>query len=225
MTERSQTIVSYEEWEAAITSHREEEKRLMHAKDRLAEKRRGLPRLRVTEDYLFRSNTSELNLTALFDGRRQLIVYHHMLKPADPAPCSGCSMFADSLPNLAHLHARETSLAMVSEAPIAEISAFQNRMGWDIPWVESLGEFNADMGIRGGFGVNVFLRKGDGIYRTYATSGRGVEDLGSVWGLLDVTAFGRQESWQVAPEGTPQSAPYVWWRLHDEYQRAAEDRL
>ena len=225
MTERSQTIVSYEDWEAAIASHREEEKRLTRAKDRLAEQRRGLPRLRVTEDYLFRSNTGELNLTALFDGRQQLIVYHHMLKPADPAPCSGCSMFADSLPNLAHLHARETSLVMVSDAPIAEISAFQNRMGWDIPWVESLGKFNADMGIRGGFGVNVFLRKDDGIYRTYATSGRGVEDLGSVWGLLDVTAFGRQESWQVAPEGTPQSAPYVWWRLHDEYQRATEDGL
>lgn len=218
MTESSQTIVSHEAWEAAIAAHREEEKQLTHAKDRLAEKRRSLPRLRVSKDYVFLSDTGELNLAALFDGRRQLIVYHHMLKPADPAPCSGCSMFADSLPNLAHLHARETSMVMVSEAPISEITAFKNRMGWVVPWVESLGDFNSDMGIRGGFGVNVFLREGDEIYRTYATSGRGVEDLGSVWGLLDITAFGRQESWQGAPAGTPQSAPYDWWRLHDEYR-------
>lgn len=219
MTESNHAIVSYEDWEAAIASHREEEKQLTHAKDRLAAKRRGLPRLRVRKDYRFLSDAGELDLEALFDGRPQLIVYHHMLKPADPAPCSGCAMFADSLPDLAHLHARKTSMTMVSEAPLSEITAFKRRMDWIIPWVESLGDFNSAMGIRGGFGVNVFLRDGDDVYRTYATSGRGVEDLGSVWGLLDITAFGRQESWQSAPAGTPQSAPYEWWRLHDEYRQ------
>ncbi len=209
--------VSEGDWEAAIAAHREDEKQLTRAKDQLAAERRRLPRLRVSQNYRFRSASGELNLRTLFEGRQQLIIYHHMLKPADPAPCSGCAMFADSLPDLSHLHARDTSLAMVSEAPIDEIADFKERMGWAMPWVESLGTFNADMGIRGGFGINVFLLDGSEVYRTYATNGRGVEDLGSVWGLLDITAFGRQEHWQEATQGTPQSEPYQWWRLHDEY--------
>ena len=217
MNNEDLTTVSREEWLSALEALRLEEKRLTRAKDRLAAVRRRLPREPVEKDYTFFTADGSLTLPDLFGGRSQLIVYHHMLKPADPAPCSGCGMFADSVPHVAHLHARRTSLVMVSQAPIAEIEAFRTRMGWELPWVESRDDFNADFGIHGGFGVNVFLREGAAIYRTYATTGRGVEDLGSVWGLLDITPFGRQEAWQEAPDGTPQSRPYQWWRLHDDY--------
>lgn len=217
MTNDNVTTVSREEWLSALESLRLEEKRLTRAKDRLAATRRRLPREQVDRDYMFYNAKGPLALLDLFDGHRQLIVYHHMLKPADPAPCSGCGMVADSVPHLAHLRARQTSFVMVSRAPISEIEAFRARMGWQLPWVESRDDFNADFGIRGGFGINVFLRDGSAVYRTYATTGRGVEDLGSVWGLLDITPFGRQEAWQEAPAGTPQSEPYRWWRLHDEY--------
>ncbi|SEU47333.1 protein of unknown function [Nonomuraea wenchangensis] len=73
------------------------------------------------------------------------------------------------------------------------------------------------MGAGDGFALNVFLRDGEDVYRTYTTTGRGVERLGSNWTLLDLTPYGRQEQWEDSPEGRPQSAPYQWWRLHDEY--------
>jgi predicted dithiol-disulfide oxidoreductase (DUF899 family) len=76
-------------------------------------------------------------------------------------------------------------------------------------------------GITTGFGLSAFVRDGDTIGRTYFTTGRGVEPLGTVWSLLDVTPFGRQEHWQDAPAGTPQTAPYAWWRRHDEYGGAS----
>lgn len=140
-----------------------------------------------------------------------------MLRPSDPDPCSGCSMFADGLPHLAHLYARNTTLIMVSRAALHEIESFKARMDWAVPWVETAADFNADFDVTDGFGLNVFLCEGETIYRTYFTNGRGVESLGSVWSFLDITPYGRQETWQDAPTGTPQSAPYVWWRLHDEY--------
>ena len=95
-------------------------------------------------------------------------------------------------------------------------------MGWRVPWYSSAGtDFNRDVGVttdRGeSFGLSVFLRDGDSMYRTYFTSGRGVEALGSTWTFLDLAPYGRQESWEDSPPGWPQSPPYVWWNRHDEY--------
>jgi predicted dithiol-disulfide oxidoreductase (DUF899 family) len=127
-------------------------------------------------------------------------------------------MFVDQLTHLAHLNARDVSFALVSRAPIARLHAYRDWMGWDVPWVSSGDStFNPDMGVRGGFGFNVFLRDGDDVLRTYFTSGRGVEAIGSVWSILDRTPFGRQETWEDSPAGVPQSDPYVWWDLHDRY--------
>jgi predicted dithiol-disulfide oxidoreductase (DUF899 family) len=218
MTPRPQ-IVSKDAWAAARAALLAEEKALTRAQDRLAAARRRLPRCEVADLYRFETTKGPARLSDLFEGRDQLIVYHHMLRPADPDPCSGCAMFADSLPHLAHLHARNTSLVLVSQAPLAEIEAFKARMGWTMPWVETRDGFNADFGVTAGFGLNVFLREVGTIWRTYFTNGRGVEALGSVWSFLDLTPYGRQETWQDAPPGTPQDAPYQWWRLHDEYHK------
>jgi predicted dithiol-disulfide oxidoreductase (DUF899 family) len=173
-------------------------------------------------NYRFKGPYGAAALADLFDGRRQLITYHHMLKPADSSPCEGCCMVADQIPHLAHLHARDTTLAFVSKAPVAEIEALKARMGWTLPWYETMDNFNADHGVTSGFGLNVFYRDGDDIYRTYFTTGRGLETLGTVWTLLDLTPLGRQEVWEEAPAGTPQSEPYRWWRRHDEYDATAE---
>ncbi|PWK62033.1 DUF899 domain-containing protein [Roseicyclus mahoneyensis] len=213
-------VVSKDEWAEARAALLAEEKALTRAQDRLAAARRRLPRHEVEDRYRFETGTGPVCLSDLFDGRDQLIVYHHMLRRADPDPCPGCSMFADSVPHLAHLHARNTSLVMVSQAPLAEIKTFKARMGWTMPWVETRDSFNADFGVTGGFGLNVFLREGGTIWRTYFTNARGVEALGSVWSFLDLTPYGRQETWQDAPGGTPQDAPYEWWRLHDDYGEA-----
>jgi predicted dithiol-disulfide oxidoreductase (DUF899 family) len=72
-------------------------------------------------------------------------------------------------------------------------------------------------GLGGGFGLSVFLRDGDAVYRSYFTTARGVDRLRLDFNLLDLTPFGRQESWEDSPAGWPQSEPYRWWRRHDEY--------
>ncbi|WP_274426519.1 DUF899 domain-containing protein [Chelativorans sp. YIM 93263] len=210
-------VVSQEEWADARDAILEKEKAMTRALDALAAERRKLPMVKIEKDYAFNGPAGEATLLGLFEGRRQLIVYHHMLKPNDESPCSGCSMFTDNIGHLAHLNARDTTLALVSRAPLAEIEAFKKRMGWTLPWYETKDDFNPDFGVTGGFGLNVFLRDGQDIYRTYFTTGRGVEALGSTWTFLDLTPLGRQESWEDSPPGWPQSAPYQWWRLHDEY--------
>ncbi len=173
--------------------------------------------VRVGKSYRFESLRGAASLNDLFEGRRQLIVYHHMLKPSDRAPCAGCSMFVDSLQRREHLLARDTNLVLVSRAPIEEIEVFRKRMGWSYPWYSTLDDFNADMGVTSGFGLNVFLRDGEEVFRTYFTTARGVETLGTTWTLLDLTPLGRQEGWEDSPAGWPQTKPYQWWRLHDEY--------
>lgn len=211
-------VVSRDEWLVVRKELLAEEKAMTRARDALNIKRRELPMVRIGKDYLFEGPDGKVSLLDLFDGRRQLIVYHHMLQPGDADPCSGCSMVVDNIGHLAHLHARDTSLILVSRTPSAEIEAFKKRMSWTIPWYSSAANgFDADFGVTTGFGLNVFLRDGDDVYRSYFTSGRGVEALGSSWSYLDLTPLGRQEDWEDSPRGWPQTRPYEWWRLHDEY--------
>jgi len=214
-------VVDRATWERARAALLEKEKQHTRASDALAAERRRMPRLRVEDRYALVGAGGSRTLTDLFEGRRQLIVYHHMLEPQDPSPCSGCCMFVDQIGHLAHLHARDTSVALVSQAPIEEIEAFRERMGWSIPWYETRDSFNEDHDVDGGFGLNVFLREGRSIYRTYYTDGRGIESLGSVWSFLDRTPLGRQETWEDSPPDVPQTPPYQWWRLHDEYDSSA----
>lgn len=204
-------------WQNDLAELRKAEKDLTREQDRLAARRRHLPWVKLDRDYAFEGPDGAASLADLFDGRTQLIVYHNMLKPADPSPCEGCCMVADQIPHLAHLHARDTSLVLVSKAPITEIEAFRTRMGWSMPWYETRDSFNADFDVTTGFGLNAFYRDGPDIYRTYFTTGCGVETLGTVWTLLDLTPLGRQEDWEDAPEGTPHTKPYQWWRRHDAY--------
>jgi predicted dithiol-disulfide oxidoreductase (DUF899 family) len=207
------------------------EKAATRARDALAAERRRQPMVRIDKEYVFEGPSGRARLLDLFEGRRQLILYHFMFGPGahgwPDAGCDGCSMFIDQVGHLAHLHARDTSFALVSIAPISGIERYRSRMGWTIPWFSSAGtEFNRDFGVTSDegemFGLSVFLRDGNDVYRTYFTSGRGVEALGSVWTFLDLTPLGRQETWEESPEGSPQSAPYVWWRQHDEYEAQGE---
>ena len=215
-------VVSAAEWEAARQRLLIREKEATRARDALAAERRRLPMVRIEKEYLFEGPDGKANLLDLFDGRHQLIVYHFMFAPGTVDVCSGCSLFVDNMGHPAHLNARDTSLVLVSRAALTEIEPFRQRMGWTVPWYSSHGgDFNADIGVTTdageSFGLSVFLRDGDNVFRTYFTSGRGVEALGPNWSFLDLTPFGRQETWEDSPAGRPQSAPYEWWRLHDEY--------
>ena len=219
-------VVSREEWQAAHEKLLAEEKEATRARDALAAERRRQPMVEIDKAYVFEGPEGEATLLDLFEGRRQLILYHFMFAPGvegwPSAGCDGCSMVVDNVGHLAHLHARDTSFVLVSRAPIANIESYRERMGWTVPWFSSAGSaFNVDFGVstdRGeNFGLSVFLRDGEQVYRTYFTSGRGVEALGSVWTFLDLTPLGRQEDWEDTPAGRPQGPPYEWWRRHDEY--------
>ena len=221
-------VVSEAEWAAALERLRGKEKEASRARDALAAERRRLPRVRIEKEYVFQGVAGKASLLDLFEGRSQLILYHFMFAPGvdgwPDAGCPGCSMVIDQLPHLSHMHARDTSFVAVSLAPLANIEAYQRRMGWDTPWYSSEGtDFNIDFGRSRPegetFGLSVFIRDGDEVYRTYFTEGRGVEMLGTVWAFLDVTPLGRQETWEDSPEGYPQTPPYEWWRRHDEYEK------
>ncbi len=226
-------VVSRQEWEAALDEVRAKEKEATRARDALAAERRRLPRMRIENAYVLEGAAGQASLPDLFEGRRQLILYHFMFGPNQDAGCNGCSMFVDQVGHLAHIHARDTSFALVSRAPIAKIEAYRKRMGWEIPWYSSFeSDFNVDFGrspetprvgeYQDGesFGLSVFVREDGDVFRTYFTAARGAEALGSVWTFLDLTPLGRQETWEDSPEGYPQTAPYQWWRRHDEYENA-----
>jgi predicted dithiol-disulfide oxidoreductase (DUF899 family) len=210
-------VVSPAEWQAARERLLVKEKEATRARDALAAERRRLPLVRFDKDYVFEGRGGPATLLDLFEGRRQLVVYHFMFE-AGGEPCDGCSMFVDTIGHLAHLHARDTSMALVSRASVAELESHRQRMGWAVPWFSLAGnDFNADCGITTGFGLSVFIRDGDEVFRSYFTSGRSVDALGNHWSLLDLTPLGRQEDWEDSPAGHPQTPRYTWWRLHDEY--------
>ncbi|HZZ90412.1 MAG TPA: DUF899 domain-containing protein [Caulobacteraceae bacterium] len=222
-------IVSEAEWRAARDALLVKEKALTDALDVLAAERRRLPMMRVEKDYVFDGPEGAVSLADLFDGREQLLLYHFMFGPGahgwPDAGCPGCSMYMDNIGQFAptHLAARGVSLALVSLAPLAKIAAYKARMGWPHRWVSSAANtFNADFGMTRPDGekhaMSVFLRRGGEIYRTWFTAMRGLEGLGDVWRLLDVTPYGRRETWEDSPADWPQSPPYAWWRRHDEYE-------
>jgi len=220
-------IVSRAEWRVARDKLLVKEKEATRMREALAAERRRLPMVRVDQPYIFEGESGEATLLDLFETRRQLVVYHFMFAPDvsgwPEAGCVGCSCYADNIGSLSHLHARDTSLVLVSRAPLPNILAYKKRMGWHLPWYSSAGsDFNVDFGVTSAdsenSGTSVFLRDGEQVFHTYFTSGRGDEMLGSFWAFLDLTPLGRQETWEDSPPGWPQSPPYEWWRRHDEYE-------
>src|SRR3954453_4364207 len=217
--------VAPREWEAARQRLLVKEKELTRARDALAAERRRMPWLGVDKDYLFDGPNGRMRLLDLFEGRRQLIVYRAFFEPGvfgwpDHA-CRGCSLVADQVADVAHLHVRDTTLTFVSRAPQQAIERMKARMGWTMPWYTMTDGFDADFGVDEWHGTNAFYRDDDGrAFRTYFINNRGDEALGSAWAYLDMTALGRQEEWEDSPDGYPQTPPYGWWNLHDEYDRA-----
>lgn len=214
-------IVSAQEWEAARERLLVKEKELTRAGDALAAQRRRMPWLEVEKDYTFDGPEGKVNLPGLFQGRRQLIVYRAFIEPGtDGWPdhgCRGCSMVADHVPHLAHLNARDTTLVFASRAAQSDLERIKTRMGWTVPWYTITDSFDADFGVDEWHGTNAFIRDGDRVFRTYFINNRGDEAFENTWTYLDMTALGRQETWEDSPEGYPQSPPYEWWDWHDAY--------
>jgi predicted dithiol-disulfide oxidoreductase (DUF899 family) len=212
-------VVSAPEWQAARDALLVKEKEHTRALDALAAERRRMPMVRLESDYRFTApDRTAVGLADLFQGRRQLVIYHFMLEPGQDWLCGGCASFTDNLADQSHLNARNTTLILMARAPQEEIDPIRRRMGWTVPWYSSHGsDFNDDLGLGGGFGLSVLLRDGKEFFRTYFTNGRGVDRLRLDFNLLDLTPYGRQEQWEDSPEGWPQDPTMSWLRVHDEY--------
>jgi len=218
-------IVSGQEWESALQEMLVKEKEFTHARDALAAMRRRMPWTRVEKSYEFEGLDGKLSLLDLFDGRRQLIVYRAFVDPGvhgwPEHGCVGCSLMADHIPDLAHLNARDTTLVYVSRGSQKDLARIKARMGWNHPWYTIVpgadGAFDVDFGVDEWHGTNAFIRDGDQVFRTYFINNRGDEVFVNTWDFLDMTALGRQETWEDSPQGYPQTKPYEWWCWHDEY--------
>lgn len=211
------SIVGEEEWQEAHELLLAREKEVMRERDALASERRRQPMMELPTDFSFEGPDGTLPLPDLFEGRSQLILYHFWF-PADGEACKGCSMVVDQIGELAHLHARDTSFALVSRASQADIESYSDRMGWSIPWYTDGLAFQEARGTTEYFALDVLVRDGDRVFLAYETRNRGIEEIGTVWSMLDRTPLGRQEEWEDTPAGRPQSEPYRWWRKHDEYE-------
>lgn len=232
-----QAIVSREKWTEARKALLVKEKENTHQRDELARQRRQLPWVRVETNYVFDTSQGKVTLAELFRGKSQLIIYHFMFGPAWAEGCPSCSYVSDHLNGaVPHLAARDTSLVMISRAPIGKIEAFKKRLGWTFPWVSSFGNsFNHDFGVYftpeekatgevyynyamqpfpsdEAPGVSVFYKDPDTgeIFHTYSTYGRGLDTLITSYVLLDLVPKGRDED----------ELPFdmQWVRHHDKYE-------
>ncbi len=144
-------IVSPQEWEAARQQLLVKEKELTRARDALAAERRRMPWLAVEKAYEFDGPEGKASLPDLFEGRRQLIVYRAFFEPGvygwPEHACRGCSLVADQVAHVAHLNARDTTLAFASRAPQPDIERVKARMGWTMPWYTMTDGFDTDFGV------------------------------------------------------------------------------
>ena len=212
------------------------EKQFTHDRDALSAERRKLPWVKVEKEYLFETPAGKQTLAQLFGNKSQLIVYHFMLGPGWEEGCKSCSFLADHFDGAAiHLPQRDVAFLVVSRAPLTQIQAFQDRMGWKFKWVSSYGsDFNFDhqvsftkddlaqgkvyynygmtsFGAEEAPGVSVFYKDEAGeVFHTYSSYGRGLDIFLGAYNFLDIVPKGRDE------DGL--KFTMAWVRHHDKYE-------
>lgn len=228
-------VVSPDEWLAARKELLAKEKEFNRIRDQLSQQRRALPWVQVEKEYVFDGPHGKERLAELFAGRSQLLVYHFMFHPSWNEGCKSCSFWADNFNNaIVHLNHRDVTMIAVSKAPLLQLEAFKQRMGWTFTWVSSFAnDFNRDYHVSfspeemaageryynyqmGQFGqaeapgISVFYRETDGrIFHTYSCYSRGLDMVNGAYHMLDLTPKGRDEAGL--------SYPQAWVRHHDRY--------
>jgi predicted dithiol-disulfide oxidoreductase (DUF899 family) len=226
------------DWLAARTKLLAHEKELTKHYDRVNAERRRMPMVKIEKDYVFDGRGGKRDFKALFEDRRQLIIYHFMFDPAWEKGCPSCTWYIDTLGDLSMLNERDTTFALVSRAPLAKLETYRKERGWDIAWYSSFGtDFNYDFHVTNDpkvrppeynyrskseneahrspnnllgeeHGLSVFFRLGEDVFHTYSAYARGTEPYGDARALLDATPYGRQEDFEESPPGWPQKPTY-----------------
>ncbi|WP_159620503.1 DUF899 domain-containing protein [Ruania rhizosphaerae] len=206
-------VVSSDEWRAALADLRAREKAATRELDVIAAQRRRMPMVKLPE-YTLDSADGPVRLADIFDGKSQLITYHHMWNPGAEWQCPGCTGFTSQFTRLEFLESYDARFVVVTQGPIEEALSYAEKVGNRMTWYSTAeSDFGADMDAPagGGFAVNVFLRDGEDVYRTWHTNGRGTEQLTHTFPLIDLLPYGRQEEWQDSPDGWPQRPTYSGW--------------
>jgi predicted dithiol-disulfide oxidoreductase (DUF899 family) len=206
-------VVDDQTWRAALDDLRRREKAATRELDAIAAARRRLPMVKM-DDYTLAGADGPVRLVDIFDGRTQLITYHHMWEDGAEWQCGGCTGFTSQFTRLEFLDNYDARFVIVTNGPIEEALAYREKVGNRMEWYSAAGtSFGADVDAAPGegFGVNVFLRDGDTVYRTWHTNGRGTEQLSHSFALIDLLPYGRQEEWQDSPDGWPSRPTYSGW--------------
>lgn len=189
------------------------EKAHTHEGDAIAAARRRLPMVEVNPSATLVGPNGPLTLLDAFEGRQQLIAYYFMWHTGHPAPeqCEGCTWVTTQVSELSYLHSRDVTFAVFCQGPYEESARYRDFMDWQMPWYSAASSLDTLLEGRriGRMHIVCYLRQGSRVFETYWTTARGVEVMDNSYHLLDLTVYGRQESWEDSPAGWPQQCTYT----------------
>jgi predicted dithiol-disulfide oxidoreductase (DUF899 family) len=206
-------VVDAETWQRQLNELRVREKAATRELDAIAAQRRRLPMVKMPE-YTLDGEEGPVRLADVFGGMSQLIVYSHMWFEGEEWHCPGCTGFTSEFTRLEFLEDYDARFVVVTQGPIDEALAYKRKVGNTMTWYSTANSpFGTDVGAPpgDGYAVNVFLRHGETVYRTWHTDGRGTEQLSYSFGLIDLLPYGRREEWQDSPDGWPREPAGNRW--------------
>ncbi len=201
-------VVDRATFQAELDALRVREKAHTHEGDAIATARRRLPMVEVNPNITVIGPHGAVTLIEAFEGRRLLIAYYFMWHTGHPAPeqCEGCTWVTTQVRELSYLHSRNVTFAVFCQGPYAESARYRDFMGWEMPWYSAQDSLDTLLVGRrvGMMHIVCYLRQGSNVFETYWTTRRGVEAMDNSYRLLDLTVYGRQETWEDSPTGWPQ---------------------
>jgi predicted dithiol-disulfide oxidoreductase (DUF899 family) len=206
-------VVDAQTWQRQLDELRVREKAATRQLDAIAAQRRRLPMVKMPE-YTLEGEEGPVRLADVFGGMSQLIVYSHMWFEGEDWQCPGCTGFTAEFTRLEFLEDYDARFVVVTQGPIDEALAYKRKVGNTMTWYSTANSpFGTEVGAPPGgeYAVNVFLRDGDTVYRTWHTNGRGTEQLSYSFGLIDLLPYGRREDWQDSPDGWPKEPAGNRW--------------
>jgi predicted dithiol-disulfide oxidoreductase (DUF899 family) len=200
-------VVDRDTWQAEIDALRVREKAHTRESDAIAAARRRLPMVELDPAIPLIGPQGTVTLLDAFEGRKQLIAYYFMWHTGHPAAeqCEGCTWVTTQVSELSYLHSRDITFAVFAQGPFEESIRYHDFMGWEMPWYSAESSLDKLLVGRhiGMMHIVCYLRDGDRVFETYWTTKRGVEAMDYNYALMDLSVYGRQETWEDSPAGWP----------------------